>query len=72
MSTKTENSFLRAKVVYGILPRKMLTCLGFTEKMIKKIPALFFRNGFDKFKMRELVEKQKAIRRLTFFRRISL
>ncbi len=36
--------------MYGGLPRKMLLYLGYTEAMVKKIPSLFFRDGFEKFK----------------------
>lgn len=35
--------------LYGCLPKKMLNVLGYTEKMIDKIPSLFNSNGIDKF-----------------------
>ena len=35
--------------MFGQLNRKMLNVLGYTDFMIKKIPALFNKNGFDKF-----------------------
>jgi len=35
--------------VYGGLNKSMLFKLGYTEKMIKKIPTLFNKNGFEKF-----------------------
>lgn len=36
--------------VYGRLPYEMLEDLGYSPSMIKKCPAIFFRNGFEKFK----------------------
>lgn len=36
--------------VYGGLPYGMLEELGYSPTMIKKCPAIFFRNGFEKFK----------------------
>ena len=36
--------------VQGVLPYAMLEELGYTRKMIKKIPRLFYRDGFEKFK----------------------
>ena len=35
---------------HGCLPYDMLSELGYSRKMIRKIPTLFFRNGFDKLK----------------------
>jgi len=35
--------------VWGVLPAKMLNTLGYTNKMIKKIPTLFYRYGQEKF-----------------------
>lgn len=34
----------------GGLPYVMLEKIGYTKKMIKKIPTLFYRNGIEKFK----------------------
>jgi len=34
----------------GNLPKKMLNRLGYTNKMIEKIPTIFSRNGFEKMK----------------------
>lgn len=34
----------------GALPQKFLLNLGYSLQMIQKIPTLFYRNGFDKFK----------------------
>jgi len=36
--------------VVGSLPRLMLVENGFTKEMIKNIPTLFFRNGWEYFK----------------------
>jgi len=36
--------------VYGRLPNDMLEELGYSPTMIRKCPAIFFRNGFEKFK----------------------
>ncbi|MBA7476231.1 hypothetical protein ES707_11613 [subsurface metagenome] len=36
--------------IYGGLPHGMLMDLGYNSLMIKKCPAIFFRNGFEKFK----------------------
>ena len=36
--------------LYGRLPNEMLEELGYSLSMIKKCPAIFFRNGFEKFK----------------------
>jgi len=36
--------------IYGGLPHAMLEELGYSSSMIKKCPAIFFRNGFEKFK----------------------
>lgn len=36
--------------IYGRLPIGMLQRLGYSEKMIKKIPVLFDRNGIEKLK----------------------
>jgi len=38
------------RTIMGCLPRKMLNALGYTNTMINKIPTLFYRNGFNKFK----------------------
>lgn len=38
------------QTLYGCLPTKMLNKLGYTSKMIKRCPTIFYRNGFDKFK----------------------
>ena len=40
-------SFIQS--MFGQLNRKMLNILGYTDSMIKKIPSLFNKNGFDKF-----------------------
>jgi hypothetical protein len=34
----------------GVLPHSMLIDLGYTKQMIKKIPTLFYKNGFKKLK----------------------
>ena len=34
----------------GKLPNELLYNCGYTKDMIKKIPTIFNRNGFDKFK----------------------
>lgn len=34
----------------GALSKDLLISLGYTEKMIKKIPSIFNKNGIDKFK----------------------
>jgi len=34
---------------WGVLPRKMLHALGYTDPMIKKVPTLFNRAGQEKF-----------------------
>ena len=34
---------------WGTLPRKMLNALGYTDRMIKKVPTLFNRAGQEKF-----------------------
>ena len=36
--------------IYGRLPIGMLQRLGYSEKMIKKVPVLFDRNGIEKLK----------------------
>lgn len=36
--------------IFGTLPDKMLYKLGYTDRMIKKIPTLFYRDGFAKLK----------------------
>lgn len=36
---------------FGRLNNKLLIKLGYTKKMINKIPTLFSRNGFEKFKL---------------------
>jgi hypothetical protein len=36
--------------VLGMLPLSLLMRLGFGDEMIKKVPTLFSRDGFDKFK----------------------
>ena len=36
--------------LYGQLPRGMLEYCGVTEKMVKKCPSLFMRDGFERFK----------------------
>ncbi len=38
------------QIIHGGLPYAMLEELGYTRKMIKKIPTLFYRDGFQKFK----------------------
>lgn len=38
------------QTIYGGLPYKMLERLGYSKKMIRKCPTLFFRNGWEKFK----------------------
>ena len=35
---------------HGALQYKLLNYYGYSSKMIKKIPTLFYKNGFDKFK----------------------
>lgn len=37
------------QVMMGALPKDFLNKLGYTDKMINKIPTLFNRNAFDKF-----------------------
>ena len=37
--------------LFGVLPIKFLVSLGYSKKMIKKIPTLFFKNGFEKLKL---------------------
>lgn len=37
--------------VYGGLPKKLLEEIGYPKSMIKKCPTLFYRNGFEKFKL---------------------
>jgi hypothetical protein len=34
---------------WGVLPRKMLNAIGYTDEMIKKVPTLFNRDGQGKF-----------------------
>lgn len=36
--------------IYGRLPLGLLRRLGYSEKMVSKIPVLFDRNGIEKFK----------------------
>jgi hypothetical protein len=36
--------------IFGALPVRMLTKIGYTKNMIKKCPTLFNRNGIEKFK----------------------
>ena len=36
--------------LFGGLPRRMLYEIGYTKEMINKIPSLFNKNGFEKFK----------------------
>jgi len=36
--------------IYGRLPLGLLRKLGYSEKMVKKIPVLFDRNGIEKLK----------------------
>jgi len=36
--------------LYGCLNKKMLYQIGYKKEMIDKIPSLFNKNGFDKFK----------------------
>jgi hypothetical protein len=36
--------------VFGRLPNDMLEELGYSPTMIRKCPAIFFKNGFEKFK----------------------
>lgn len=36
--------------VFGCLPSILLADLGYTPAMVQKIPTLFYREGFDKFK----------------------
>lgn len=36
--------------IFGRLPVRMLTKIGYTRNMIKKCPTLFNRNGIEKFK----------------------
>lgn len=42
--------FTFIQTLFGVLPKGMLLKLGYTPKMISKIPSLFNRNGFEKFK----------------------
>ena len=35
--------------IWGTLPRKMLNALGYTDRMIKKVPTVFNRAGQEKF-----------------------
>lgn len=35
---------------HGAVQYKLLNYYGYTKKMIEKIPTLFYKNGFDKFK----------------------
>lgn len=36
------------QTMHGGLPISFLEDLGYTEKMIKKCPSLFYKNGFEK------------------------
>jgi len=38
------------QILYGGLPHGMLSDIGYSLSMIKKCPALFYKNGFEKFK----------------------
>jgi hypothetical protein len=49
---------------YGSLPTGMLKELGYTESMMSKIPTLFYRHGFEKFKQ---WLAQKGIRKINYY-----
>lgn len=36
--------------MFGTIPLQMLKKIGYTESMVRKCPALFNKNGFEKFK----------------------
>ena len=38
------------RIGFGALPRGMLTALGYPPAMVQKMPSLFWRCGFEKFK----------------------
>ena len=38
------------QILYGGLPHGMLSDIGYRLSMVKKCPALFYKNGFEKFK----------------------
>jgi len=38
------------QIMYGGLPHGMLRDIGYKTSMINKCPALFYKNGFEKFK----------------------
>lgn len=50
LQTRTIIFFTFIQSVFGKLPRILLRQYGYTEQMIKKIPTLFNRKGFDIFK----------------------
>ena len=37
--------------VFGVLPTDLLVELGYTNEMIEKIPTMFYKSGWDKFKL---------------------
>ena len=42
-------TFIQLKNNFGALPDEMLIDLGYSEAMIKKIPSVFKKAGFEKF-----------------------
>lgn len=42
-------TFIQLKNSFGALPLNLLIKIGYTKTMVKKIPTLFNRNGFNKF-----------------------
>ncbi|MBT9168616.1 MAG: hypothetical protein DDT19_01963 [Syntrophomonadaceae bacterium] len=48
--------------LFGRLPQAMLKELGYSSNMLKKVPTLFNRNGFEKFKLYLAINGVKFIR----------
>jgi len=53
--------FTFIQTVFGAIDNSMLLRLGYSREMIKKIPTIFYKNGFDKFKKYLSVENIKNI-----------
>ncbi len=56
--------FTFTQTLTGRLHRGMLKEIGYTQKMIEKVPELFFRNGFEKFKNYLAF---RGVRKITYF-----
>lgn len=58
--------FTFIQVFLGIIPEKLLNLYGYPNKMIKKIPTLFSKNGFEIFKWWLSTKKIKKIKYIKY------